>query len=208
MKHIVSTAVILLLIGGGTYFFLLAPKKAVSNDMACLSRHMKIAAFGDSLVEGYGATGGNDFPTLLGAKLGVPIANFGHSGDTTASAFARIDSVIDAKPDVVIVLLGGNDALQRVPLATTKENLSMIIEKFQQANIKVVLVGVMGGIGSDPYKGMFEGLAKTYRIALVPNVLSGIFGDRTYMSDQVHPNDAGYAKVAAKILPAVQGACE
>lgn len=207
VKHIVSTAVILLALGGGTYFFLLAPPKAASNDMACLNQHIKIAAFGDSLVEGYGASRNNDFPSILSTKLGVPVSNFGHSGDTTADAVLRVDNVIATRPDVVIVLLGGNDALQRMPVDSTKQNLSIIIEKLQAEHIKVVLVGVMGGIGNDPYQAMFESLAKKYDLALIPNILSGVFGDRTLMSDQVHPNDAGYAKVAARILPVVQEVC-
>ncbi|MDB5265852.1 MAG: GDSL-like Lipase/Acylhydrolase family protein [Parcubacteria group bacterium] len=150
---------------------------------------------------------GNDFPSLLSKTLGVPVSNFGVSGDTTADALARINNVISAKPDVVIVLLGGNDALQKVPLATTKQDLSTIIDTFQKANIQVVLVGVLGGIPTDPYAPMFLSLAQQYKVVSVSNILSGLIGNSNLMSDEVHPNDAGYVKVAARIAPAVEKAC-
>jgi lysophospholipase L1-like esterase len=66
---------------------------------------------------------------------------------------------------------------------------------------------VMGAVVSDPYKTMFEDLAKTYHVTLIPNILNGIFGNSSLMSDEVHPNDAGYAKVAARIAPVVQAVC-
>jgi len=105
------------------------------------------------------------------------------------------------------VLLGGNDALQRVPVATTKQNLEAIIERLQKANIRVVLAAVPGGFASDPYKPMFEDLAKIHSVKLVPNILSGIITNKSLMSDQVHPNDSGYAKVATKLVPAIESVC-
>ncbi len=205
IKHIVSAAIIILVIAAGVYFFLHHSGSTAS--MTCATQHTKIIAFGDSLVAGYGATKGNDFPSLLSTALGVPVQNEGRSGDTTEQALGRMQDVIAAKPDVVIVLLGGNDALQRVPATTTKQNLSNIIEQLQLAHVRIVLVGVLGGFPSDPYAPMFKELASQYKVAYVPNILSGLIGNNAYMSDEVHPNDAGYAKVAAKIAPAVESAC-
>ena len=71
-----------------------------------------IIAFGDSLVEGRGATPGNDFVAVLSRRLGVPIINAGRSGDTAGAALSRLDHAVLARsPRVVIVLLGGNDFL-------------------------------------------------------------------------------------------------
>ena len=79
-----------------------------------------IVAFGDSLVEGRGATPGRDFVSLLARRLNTRIVNAGRSGDTTAAALARLDSdVLSRDPKVVIVLLGGNDYLRRVPTEQT-----------------------------------------------------------------------------------------
>src|SRR5206468_2546588 len=79
-----------------------------------------IVAFGDSLVEGHGATPGHDFVSVLSRRLGVPIINAGRSGDTAEAALSRLEQAVLARnPRVVIVLLGGNDFLRRVPREET-----------------------------------------------------------------------------------------
>ncbi len=93
------------------------------------SQGTDIIAFGDSLVEGIGATTGNDFVSLLSKKIDRPIINLGHSGDTTAQGFARLSELNSYHPQVVFLLLGGNDHLQKVPIAETFDNLSTIIVK-------------------------------------------------------------------------------
>src|SRR5688500_11781318 len=82
-------------------------------------REGPIVAFGDSLVVGVGAAPGNDFVSLLSARIDEPIINLGRSGDTTEKALARISEVINEKPALVIVLLGGNDYLRKVPIDQT-----------------------------------------------------------------------------------------
>src|SRR5689334_16647522 len=76
-------------------------------------------AFGDSLTSGYGASEGNDYPTLLGKRLGVTILNFGMPGATSQDGLGRIDDVIKANPRVVLLCFGGNDTLNGVPHAQT-----------------------------------------------------------------------------------------
>jgi acyl-CoA thioesterase-1 len=110
MKYALA-AILVLLVAAGAYFFFRMQTSSTSPT-ACADAHLNVAAFGDSLVEGYGATAGHDFPSLLSTTLGVPVQNFGRSGDTTSDALARIDSVVSAQPDVVIVLLGGNYAAE------------------------------------------------------------------------------------------------
>ncbi len=78
-------------------------------------KNQKVVAFGDSLIEGVGSTAGNDFVSLVGRKLGIEIVNKGKSGDTTESALMRVGDVLLEKPGIVILLLGGNDALRRIP---------------------------------------------------------------------------------------------
>ncbi|KND50863.1 MAG: acyl-CoA thioesterase I [Parcubacteria bacterium C7867-007] len=206
VKHIISAAIIVLVIAGALFFLRSTDTKP--NRMSCATEKTTIAVFGDSLVAGYGATKGNDFPSLLSKQLGAPVQNFGRNGETTSSALDRTNQVLQANPDIVVVLLGGNDALQRFPVSTTKQNLGTIIDTFQKAGMKVVLVGVAGGFGSDPFKPMYEELAKTHTVTLVPNILKGLLGNNSFMSDQIHPNDAGYAKIADRLVPVLEGTCE
>jgi lysophospholipase L1-like esterase len=166
-----------------------------------------VIAFGDSLVQGIGATPGNDFPSVLSRRLGVSIMNAGATGDTTASALARLDSsVLTKNPRVVIVLLGGNDVLRRLPSEEAFENLGEIIDRVHGSGAAVLLLGVRGtGIFADRYEDGFRELAKRKNVSFVSNILDGIFGDDNLMSgDGIHPNDRGYAVMADKIEPVIR----
>ncbi len=160
-----------------------------------------LVALGDSLVFGTGATKGNDLVSLLSESMGQPIANLGISGDTTADVLARLSELDAYNPKVVIVLVGGNDYLRRVPDDTVFANLAAIIENMHRKGAIVLLVGIRGGVLNDPYAGRFEALKKRYNTAYVPDALKGLFGDKQYMSDTIHPNDAGYERLAERIAP-------
>ncbi|MDP2593206.1 MAG: GDSL-type esterase/lipase family protein [bacterium] len=161
-----------------------------------------IVAVGDSLVVGVGASEGKDFITLLSMTLNEPTLNFGRSGDTTGDVLQRIETVLSKKPSVVIVLVGGNDYLKRIPKSQTFENLGKITRKIQNSGAAVLILGVRGGLLSDSYEKDFEDFARAYGTAYVPNVLDGIIGKSQYLSpDKIHPNDLGYEKIARKVLP-------
>lgn len=160
-----------------------------------------IIAYGDSLVEGVGSTDDNDFVSLLSAKIGQHIVNLGHSGDTTADGIARIGELDAYNPKVVLLLLGGNDHLKQIPITETHNNLAILIQNIQARGAVVLLLGVRGGLFNDRFGPEFQILSKTYHTALVPDVLSGLFGDTNYMSDTVHPNNAGYQIIANRIYP-------
>lgn len=170
------------------------------------SSNTGIVAFGDSLVAGVGSTEENDFVALLTRKIGQPIVNLGISGNTTAQGLARINEVTSRKPKVVLVLLGGNDYLQKVPKETTQKNLETIIKRIQESGAVVVLLGIRGGLLTDPYASMFGDLSARLGTFYVPDVLDGLIGDSTYMSDTVHPNNAGYERIAEKIYPVLSKA--
>jgi lysophospholipase L1-like esterase len=164
-----------------------------------------IIAFGDSLVEGRGATPGGDFVSVLSRQVGVPIINAGRSGDTTQAALARLDpDVLSRNPRIVIVLLGGNDFLRRVPPEQTFANLTTIVERIRATGAAVVLIGVNVGLFRDPYGDEFEQLARRTSAGLVPDILDDIIGDNARMADSIHPNDVGYQLIADRVEPALQ----
>jgi lysophospholipase L1-like esterase len=168
-----------------------------------------IVAFGDSLVEGRGATPGHDFVTLLARRLSIPIVNAGRSGDTATTALDRLDaSVLSRNPRLVIVLLGGNDFLRRVPTDETFRSLSTIVERIRRRGAAVVLVGVSVGVISDPYSSEYVALARRTSSGLVPDILEDIIGHADRMSDSIHPNDQGYAMIADRIEPALRDLLE
>lgn len=165
----------------------------------------RIIAFGDSLVQGVGASPGRDIVSVLSRRLGVPIVNAGRSGDTTGAALTRLDSsVLSRNPRIVIVLLGGNDMLRRVPRATTFANLDAIVSRIRARGAAVILVSVELGFGTGADGRAYEELASRTSSALVRDILDGIFGRQALMSDGIHPNDRGYEMMADRIEPALK----
>ncbi len=168
------------------------------------SQGTDIIAFGDSLVYGTGGSGGG-FVSILSRDLGVPIVNLGVPGDTTADGLIRIDELDEYKPKVVILLLGGNDYLKKVPPEQTFANLGKIIEDIHSRGAVVLLLGVRGGILRDNFASQYKALAKKYNTAFVFDVLDELIGLREYMADSVHPNDKGYQHIAGRVEPVLSG---
>ncbi len=156
-------------------------------------------AFGDSLTSGFGAAPGSDYPTLLSKKIGRPILNKGVPGETSENALSRLEEIVRLQPRVVLLCLGGNDALQQLPLDKTFANISTIIDRLQQNGSFVVLIGIRSASISDRYSSPFKKLAKEKHVLFVPNILSGILGTPHLMSDYVHPNEEGYNAIAERL---------
>ena len=196
--------VFLLLFLGGLYWWWSSTRLApVKNIPTKPLNELTIVAVGDSLVEGYGATDTQDFVSLVSGKLGVPILNYGISGDTSANVLARIDSVLEEKPDITILLVGGNDALQKIPKDKTFANITTTINHLQASGSMVILIGVQGGLIGSSYQKEFDRVAKETESLYVPDILDGLIGNPKYMSDAIHPNNAGYAIIAEKVYRAL-----
>jgi len=159
-----------------------------------------IVAFGDSITAGYGADGpGTTYPERLAEKIGRPVINAGVPGDTTADALARIEPMLAQDPWLVIVELGGNDLLHQVPIERTEANLQAIVERLLAARTVPVLIEIHGPFGGGRYADLFERLGDKYHVPVLEDALPEILSDRTLKSDEIHPNAAGYAKLAEAV---------
>ena len=194
MKYGLFIIIGIVLVGGFLLFF--SGSSAVTN---VPSNGTSIIAFGDSLVEGVGASRGNDFVSVVSERVGEPILNLGRRGDTTRDALARIDEVLAQDPKVVLVLIGGNDYLQRIPEAETFANLEQIVVRIHESGSAVLLLGVRGGVLRDNFKSEFAGLVKKHNTAYISDVLAGLITNRDLMPDTIHPNDAGYLIIADRV---------
>ncbi len=163
-------------------------------------------AFGDSITAGYGVAEEQAYPVLLGQQLGIPILNRGISGDTTMTGLARLQSdVLDENPWLVIVGLGGNDFLQKLPKTETEQNLRTMTNAIQDKGAIVVLLGMNLGILKDTYKALYERVSRDTGAYLIPQVLKGILDDPSRRQDDViHPNPAGHAVLANRIAEALK----
>ncbi len=164
------------------------------------SKGSAIVAFGDSLTAGYGASGGEDYPSRVASRLGISIVNAGVSGDTTDGALQRLDDdVLAANPRIVIVGLGGNDFLRGAPLSATEANLRRVVREIQGAGAMVVLLGFRFPSLSADYESMYERVAEEEKCLLIPDLLDGILSDPRLKSDEIHPNAKGYDVMAERV---------
>jgi lysophospholipase L1-like esterase len=163
-----------------------------------------IIVFGDSLVYGVGAESGQDFVSLLAKETNTTIINAGKSGDTTATALGRLqEEVLQKDPKIVVIILGGNDILRRVPKAETLKNLRSIITQIQSQGAAVILGGVDSGFIVGNLSGDYKDLAIDLKTSFVPDILGGIIGKKDLMFDAIHPNSQGYKIMAEKFKNAV-----
>ncbi len=174
-----------------------------------------ILCLGDSLTAGYGLDEAQAWPAVaqtLATKDGKSwtFINAGVSGDTTQAGRNRLDWALRAKPDVVVIALGGNDGLRGLDPATTEANLRRIIQHVQNSAARPILAGMQlpTNLGADyrqRFAAIFPRLATELSIPLIPFLLEGVGGVRELnLSDQIHPNAAGQQRIAATVYAALQ----
>lgn len=174
-----------------------------------IAQGSKVIALGDSLTFGYGTTKNNAYPVKLAEKTGWQIINAGINGDTSDGVLHRIDSIIKQKPMLVLLGIGGNDVLRKIPSATTTDNINKTIGKLKAKNIPVVLIAephisasaIFGKASDNP---IYEVIAKEQDIPLLAGVWSDILSDDKLKSDQIHANADGYALFAEKLYAFLQ----
>lgn len=164
-----------------------------------------ILAFGDSLLAGYGLEDGESYPDRLEQALrargiNARVTNAGVSGDTTAAGLQRLDFTLtsqQARPQLAIVSLGGNDMLRSLPPVQTRQNLDAILGKFKAQNVPVVLLGMMAApnLGKDyaaQFNPIYPQLAQKYGAVLVPFFLQPVIDKPDLLQkDHVHPTAIG-----------------
>ncbi|MFW6021520.1 MAG: arylesterase [Guyparkeria sp.] len=165
-----------------------------------LPRDATILAFGDSLTEGVGASDGSAYPQQLARLTGRTVVNAGVAGETTADGLARLPQALDTHaPDLIILLMGGNDVLRNQDLAEAKRNLDQMIEQAQANDVAVVLVGVPEKSLFSQSAPLYEELAEEHGVLLVDDLVAGLLRRPGYKSDAVHLNAEGYRAMAERL---------
>ena len=178
-----------------------------------------IVIVGDSLSAEYGLKRGTGWVPLLEQQLSakkspVKVVNASISGDTTSGGRSRLAALLTRhKPAVVVLELGGNDALRGLPLGMTEQNLSALTQAAKKAGAKVLLLGMQvppnyGSAYAASFAGLFPKIAKAEKVALVPFLLKGIAdaGDATaqFQADRIHPNAQAQPKILANVWPELE----
>lgn len=171
---------------------------------------------GDSLSAEYGLKRGSGWAALLQERLArekVParVVNASVSGDTTSGGRSRLPALLKQhRPAVVVIELGGNDALRGLPLNMTRDNLTAMARAAREAGAKVLLVGMemppnYGAKYAQEFRDVFSGVAKAEKTALVPFFLKGVADGpeplKLFQADRIHPNEAAHPQMLANVWP-------
>lgn len=171
-----------------------------------------ILVMGDSLSAGYGIDIEKSWVSLLEKELtkqkDIQIINASVSGETSSGGNTRLPALLNEHhPDVVILELGGNDALRGQPLKLLEKNLQSMIDASKKFNAKILLAGMQippnyGARYSNQFKELYPNLAEKNDIALVPFLLEGIGGNAELMQrDGIHPTAEAQPIIVNNVLP-------
>ena len=159
-----------------------------------------ILAFGDSLTHGTGARDYESYPAVLEARTGRRVINAGVPGEESDKGLRRLPGLLDRyRPDLLVLCHGGNDILRKRDPADTERNLREMIRLSRERDIAVVLIAVPDiGLFLSP-ADVYETVANDMQVPIENDVLADILGDNRLKSDHVHPNAAGYARIAEAV---------
>lgn len=174
---------------------------------------------GDSLSAEYGLTRGAGWVALMEKriaerKLPWRVINASISGDTTSGGRSRLPALLKQHaPAVVILELGGNDALRGLPIKMTQDNLAAMAQASKTSGAKVLVAGMQvppnyGRKYSDDFFAIFANVAKTESAALVPFLLKGVAdvpeAEQMFQPDRIHPKAEAHPKMLENVWPVLQ----
>ena len=178
-----------------------------------------IMILGDSISAGYGVNPNHAWVKLLQQRLDQhypkqhKVVNASVSGETTSGALARLPKLLQTyKPDIVVVELGGNDALRGQPPQMIQKNLATLVQQSQKAKANVILFGMKippnyGTAYSTAFENNYRVVSQQYRVKLLPFFMQGIAGNRHLMQqDQIHPNNDAQKLLLDNAYPYIQKA--
>ncbi|MFS2036692.1 arylesterase [Polaromonas sp. CT11-55] len=196
------------LLGAALSAWAQAPASAAQGDT--------VLVVGDSLSAEYGLKRGTGWVPLLekqiaSEKKSAKVINASISGDTTSGGRSRLPALLaQHKPAVVVIELGGNDALRGLPLDMTEQNLSAMTQAAKKSGARVLLVGMQvppnyGSAYAASFSGLFAKVAKAEKVALVPFFLKGVADAAdpvaAFQADRIHPNEQSQARMLANVWP-------
>ena len=174
---------------------------------------------GDSLSAEYGLKRGTGWVALLDKRLrdegkSITVVNASISGDTTSGGLSRLPPLLTQhKPQMVLIELGGNDALRGLPLKTSQDNLESMVKAAQNQGAKVLLLGMQVPPNYGPqyaaeFSAMYAEVAKRHKVGLVPFFLKGVAdadnADSLFQSDRIHPVEAAHPIMLGNVWPALR----
>lgn len=191
-RHIV---LIILVIG-----FLLLTGCSKEPQLPLLAADAVILAFGDSITHGTGAGDTESYPAVLTSLTGIKVVNAGVPGEVSAEGVRRLPELLDReRPALLILCHGGNDLLGRTNHRLISDNLRSMIRMARERGVAVLLVAVPSPDLTLKPPLFYGELAKEFQIPLELKALPQILGKSSLKSDHIHPNAAGYRRLAESL---------
>ena len=195
--------------------FLIIMMVSSYSTATAMAEPIKIVAFGDSLIAGFGLSSQDSFTVKLQTTLQergheVLIINAGVSGDTTSSGRSRLDWSVGPDTDAVILELGANDMLRGIKVDAVRSNLDAIVKALKARSLPVLIVGMQAApnLGKEygkAFNAIYPDLAAQYDMLLYPFFLDGVAGSAGLnQPDGIHPTAAGVDLIVERILPKVE----
>ena len=168
--------------------------------LAKLPNDAVILAFGDSLTFGTGATPETSYPAVLEKLIGRRVISGGVPGEITSEGLERLPDVIEEeKPNLLILCHGGNDLLRKIGEGQAESNLRAMITLAKSKGIPVVLIAVPKPGLTLTAPASYEKIATDMQLPIESGILRSILTSSDLKSDAVHPNAAGYQKMAEAV---------
>jgi len=175
----------------------------------------RVVFLGDSLTAGLGVAIEDAYPSLIARRLetrgqGWTVVNAGVSGDTSAGGLRRLEWSMEGGAAVLVVALGGNDALRGLPVAELAKNLDAIVGGAVARGARVVLAGMEAPPNNGPdyaraFHDVYPAVAARHGATLVPFLLDGVAGEVALnQADGIHPNPEGARRVADTVWRALE----
>ena len=170
----------------------------------------RIVILGDSLTAGLGLPAAEAYPARLQERIDrggwwFEVVSAAVSGDTTAGGMRRLAWALEGDVRLLVVALGGNDALRGLPVGQMRDNLVAILDEAARHGVRVLLTGMeappnFGPAYTSNFRAAFRDLAASRDLTFVPFLLEGVAGmPELNQDDGIHPNAEGAERVAAHL---------
>lgn len=171
-----------------------------------LPAEARVLALGDSLTFGQGARPEQSWPAVLAGLTGWRVHNAGRNGDTTADGLTRLPGLLEEGPwDAILIGLGGNDMLRRMPAATTRANLLALAQRAKAHTAHSALIATPEPSAGAALMGLLEDAAFYREVAdeaglpLIASAYATALSDEAQRSDRIHANAAGYRAIGEAV---------
>ena len=175
-----------------------------------------VLVVGDSLSAEYGLARGTGWVQLMSQqatqeKISINLVNASISGDTTSGGVSRLAALLQQhRPQVLLIELGGNDALRGLSLTMTENNLRRMALAGKNAGAKVMLVAIQvppnyGEKYRQQMDAIYLKVAKETGSQLNQQFLKGVADDadplKFFQTDKIHPNEAAQMLIMKNVWP-------